>query len=417
MIISNNPCSSQSVLISNASVVTPNAVLENACVWIENGKFLKISQNPRALAESMVPDIEIDAEGYYLMPGIIDLHSDKLESEITPRPGADLPTGVALQEIEQKFLACGVTTIFHAISLGYLASEYAKNSAVTREEMCYATHEFATTKSIARTHVHLRYEIQGHDLDKVYKAIDEKIVDLLSVMDHRPGHGQMSKERCLKNLQKRGLPEDLALKKYEEMHNEKIMSVEEIRKLVDHAHANGLYVASHDDPSAERVIEMNEMGINIAEFPLTLEAAEKAIELGMTTIGGSANSLRGGSLSGNMCVNAALEKNLITSMCSDYYPPALIHSVFKLYNDGKMSLPESIALVTSGPAKIVGLADVLGTIEEGKLADFLIVDGSGDLPKVLQSWVGGKVVHQSTERNRHKSYPVETIYNLVRNEI
>jgi len=47
----------------------------------------------------------IDARDAFVMPGIIDLHTDALESEITPRPGANFPLDVALQEIDTKMLA------------------------------------------------------------------------------------------------------------------------------------------------------------------------------------------------------------------------------------------------------------------------------------------------------------------------
>lgn len=401
------------VLLNNVSVVTPDNILTNASVLVREGRFDAILEaGASELTDSDRYDsaITIDAQGMFMLPGIVDLHSDKLVSEMTPRPGADLPSEIALQEIEQKFLACGVTTLFHAISVGYLSSEKASRSTRNRIDMCYDTFQFARNNALARTFVHLRYEIQGHDLDKVYKAVDDGIVSLLSVMDHRPGHGQMSKERYLANLVKRGFSDEMALAKYEEMHNEKVMDREAIRALVDHAHAAKLFVASHDDPSEERVVEMREMGINISEFPLTLAAAEKAIELGMLTIGGSCNSLRGGSLSGNLCVNAALQQNLLTALCSDYYPPALLHSVFQLPKNSSMTLPEAVKLITLGPASIVSMDSQVGSIEPGKLADFILVDASGNFPKVLQTWVAGNVVHQSNQRkleSRSKSpFPI-----------
>ncbi len=150
------------------------------------------------------------------------------------------------------------------------------------------------------------------------------------------------------------------------------------------------------------------MGIEIAEFPLTLEAARQAIELGMSTIGGSANSLRGESLSGNLCVNTAIRENLITALCSDYYPPAMIHAAFKLYRESMMDLPQAIHLVSTGPARVVGLHDCIGSIAVGKLADFLIVDDRSGIPKVLQTWVGGKLAHQSHQRNRAHFSPLHS---------
>jgi alpha-D-ribose 1-methylphosphonate 5-triphosphate diphosphatase len=254
--------------------------------------------------------------------------------------------------------------------------------------------------------VHLRYEISGaYALPDVHQAIDDGIVDLLSIMDHRPGWGQMSRERFLRNRRKHGLSEQDALADFERRFNEPVIPRQELERLVEHAHTCGIYVASHDDVGPEQVSAMNQLGINIAEFPLSLEGAREALRLGMGTIGGAANSLRGGSLSGNLCVNSAIDERCITALCSDYYPPALLHAPFQMERQGRLSLPEAINLVSLNPARLVGMADQTGSIEVGKLADFAVVEHRGDRPKVIQSWVGGRLVHQSSHRKLPATHP------------
>ena len=106
-----------SILIKNGTVLTiTNGTLEDTDVLIENGKIRKIGEDLSA-AESVKV---VDAEGMFVMPGIIDAHSHialDVVNEGTSPSTADVWVGDALDPLDvsiYRALAGGVT-ISHAM--------------------------------------------------------------------------------------------------------------------------------------------------------------------------------------------------------------------------------------------------------------------------------------------------------------
>ncbi len=92
-------------LLTNALIVTPDGVARGS-VAIEDGRISEIA--PRRYGDG------IDLHGALLMPGVIDVHTDYLEKEITPRPGAEVPIEIALHVMDVRALSCGLTTVLSA---------------------------------------------------------------------------------------------------------------------------------------------------------------------------------------------------------------------------------------------------------------------------------------------------------------
>jgi alpha-D-ribose 1-methylphosphonate 5-triphosphate diphosphatase len=77
-------------------------------------------------------------------------------------------------------------------------------------------------------------------------------------------------------------------------------------------------------------------------------------------------------------------------LCSDYYPPAMLSAIFTLTARGTLTLPEATRLVTLNPARAVGLAQDLGSLEVGKVADIILVAlDKQRVPVVRRVFVGG----------------------------
>ncbi|MEO1026544.1 MAG: alpha-D-ribose 1-methylphosphonate 5-triphosphate diphosphatase, partial [Pseudomonadota bacterium] len=76
---------------------------------------------------------------------------------------------------------------------------------------------------------------------------------------------------------------------------------------------------------------------------------------------------------------------------SDYYYPSLLHAPFKLAQDGVCDLASAWGLVSSGPAKAVGLLD-RGALAPGLRGDVVVVrqDDFGP-PHVVASVVSGQL--------------------------
>jgi alpha-D-ribose 1-methylphosphonate 5-triphosphate diphosphatase len=132
-----------------------------------------------------------------------------------------------------------------------------------------------------------------------------------------------------------------------------------------------------------------------------MPTAQHAAKLGMHVVGGASNILRGGSLSGNLNMKDAVLQGAVDSLCSDYYPPSILHSVFKLYNEVSLPLHEAVNLATLNPAKAAGIAHHTGSIETGKDADLLLVSLVNNIPMVTHTIVQGHIIAQAKFKAGH----------------
>lgn len=381
------------MLLVNARIVLPERILENGCIYIENGQIAELGET---IAPHPADSQVIDAGGQWLLPGLIDMHTDAMDAEISPRRRADFPIGVAFRELERRMSGCGITTVYHSLHLGYDVAERNAESKYTRREIFEQVYKMAQQPTLINNRIHLRYELTGlYAFDIVLDLIEKGLIDLLSVMDHTPGQGQTSITNFLKYMARDGLSDAEAQQKLATMRAKPRPSPAQFDQLIRLAQVRGIPVASHDDDTAQKVDEMFAAGVRICEFPVSMEAAKRGKELGMSVIGGSSNVLRGGSLSGNLSIEDAISAGAIDSLCSDYYPPSMLHAVFKLAASG-MTLPEAANLATLNPAKAVGIADRTGSIEIGKQADLILVNTSNGVPLVTHTFVNGNLSAQAS---------------------
>ena len=75
-------------VFTNARLITPDAVVEGTLV-VRDGHIVSLDNGASSLAE------RIDLEGDYLMPGLVELHTDNLEKHFIPRPKVLWPQGRA----------------------------------------------------------------------------------------------------------------------------------------------------------------------------------------------------------------------------------------------------------------------------------------------------------------------------------
>lgn len=384
--------------IIDATIVTPTNV-SRGVITVQDGKIAAIIPEEDFNAhDNNIP--QIDANGAYVLPGIIDIHTDAIDKEIMPRKGADFPIEIAFRELERRMSGCGITTVYHSMHLGYKKAEESAQSKYSRKEIFDRIHACCNEKSVINNKIHLRFELTGtYHYDLVMELIESGKIDLLSVMDHRPGQGQYGKISIEEWAKRVEISTDEAAKQLEELKNQDCIDGERLTSMINLAVKKGIAVASHDDDSAEKVEQMHKIGINISEFPINDEAAQRALELNMHTVAGASNVIRGGSLSGNLNVKEAIQKNLIQSLCSDYYPPSILHALFMLVNDQVLSLPQAANLTALNPAKSVNISDETGSIEVGKNADLIVVNLENKLPVVSHTFVNGNLAAMASLKN------------------
>jgi alpha-D-ribose 1-methylphosphonate 5-triphosphate diphosphatase len=221
---------------------------------------------------------------------------------------------------------------------------------------------------------------------------DNKRVRLASLMDHAPGQRQfVSLEAYRIYYQGKKKLSDIEFTAYSERRiAESAANSERNRQLLaDRCRAAGISIASHDDATREHVEESVALGVALAEFPTTVEAAILSRNAGLHVLMGAPNVVRGGSHSGNVSAIDLLHAGALDILSSDYVPFSLVQAAFLLANRSDTSLPHAIRLVSANPADAAGLSD-RGRIEIGRRADLVRVQNdSGRPPRVCSVWREG----------------------------
>jgi len=157
------------------------------------------------------------------------------------------------------------------------------------------------------------------------------------------------------------------------------------------ARERGVALATHDDTTVAHVDEARALGAAMSEFPTTLVAARHARQLGLSTVAGAPNVVRGGSHSGNVSAIELARAGLLDALSSDYVPGSLLMAAWLLARDAGFSLSEALAVVSLGPARACGLDD-RGAIAAGLRGDLVRVKEVDGLPVVREAWREGRRV-------------------------
>lgn len=405
-------------ILTNGQIIMEEQILEGHAVVIENDRIQAII--PEGNVAKYHGYSIIDAAGGYISPGFVDIHSDYIEGIISPRPTCLMDFNMGIREAERILVSHGITTMFHSLSIykddGFSHKPIRNPENVNR--LIDAIHETSTSEHLIRNRTHARFEIDNIEaVDRFIQNIEDGKVHLISFMDHTPGQGQYRDlEVYRKTLQ--GFSE-LSDDEADEiiagnMKKEKI-TLEQIKEISKVALDNNIAIASHDDDDIQKLPLVKSYGTTISEFPTTIEVARKAKEVGLWTIAGAPNVLLGGSHSGNLSAAEAIDQQTIDILCSDYYPAAMLHSIFKLSEEYGRDLHEMFLLVTLNPAKAVQMDEDIGSIKEGKKADIIIIEKMDDgFPMVTTSIVDGKLITRTVYRvDENKGNPLirEALYS------
>lgn len=378
---------SAELILTNARVVTRDQVLEGT-IAVRDGAIAAVDPGQSALSAA------IDLNGDYLMPGLVELHTDNLERHFQPRPSVIWPSGLsAVLAHDTQIVGSGITTVFDALSVG----DY--RAAGMRRDIYYKAieavrHGLALGILRADHWLHLRCEISDPYLLEMFEPFAaDPMVRMVSLMDHTPGQRQWTNIDSFKAYldDKNWTDEQVAAEvaerqlmqaKFAQSHRDRVLELCRVRNVP---------VASHDDTLDEHIDQAVAEGLTISEFPTTETAAAGARAAGMYIVMGAPNVVRGGSHSGNVSATALADAGLLDGLSSDYVPASLLHAAFLLAGRPGTDLPKAIAMVSANPAEMVGLTD-RGEVAAGKRADLVRVHLAGDLPIVRNVWRAGDQV-------------------------
>ncbi|WP_282370665.1 alpha-D-ribose 1-methylphosphonate 5-triphosphate diphosphatase [Pseudomonas sp. PS02290] len=381
-------------ILTHAKIVTAEQVFTGTVV-LRDGLISEIDDSISQLSQAQ------NLNGDYLLPGLVELHTDNLEKHLSPRPGVDWPSASAVMSHDAQIIAAGITTVFDALSIGDVNPKGKRMQQLPGMVDAIAKAN-AADMTRAEHRLHLRCEVCHPDTLSVFRdLVEQPLVQLVSVMDHSPGQRQFALESKYReyymgkyHLSTEQMDEFIV----EQVANSKTYSDRYRRAIVDICLARGLSVASHDDATLAHVEESAAYGMSIAEFPTTLEAAQGCRRLGMSVLMGAPNIVRGGSHSGNIAAATLAEEGLLDILSSDYYPASLLQAAFTLGaqldaadDSTGAGLARAVTTVSLAPARSAGLHD-RGEIRVGLRADLIHARAIGTLPIIQQVWRQAKRV-------------------------
>lgn len=377
---------SRETTLRNARIVLEDEIVTGS-VTLRDGLIVGIDTGNSAVGEDM--------EGDYLVPGLVELHTDHLESHYAPRPGVLWDSIAALQAHDAQVAGSGITTVFDCLRLG--SDEDGGFKKGEMRVIADALETAAAEDRLRASHlIHLRCEVSAGDVLEHFEDFrEDPQVKLASLMDHAPGQRQFQtlEQYTLYYRKKRGLS-DAEFERFvaRRLEDSTRYSAMHRKAIVEACGKRGIALASHDDATVEHVEESKGFGVRLAEFPTSIEAARASHQAGMSVLMGAPNVIRGKSHSGNISARALADERLLDVLSSDYVPFSLIHAPFVLADDENgMTLPEAMRLVTVAPARAVGLDD-RGCIDAGLRADLVRVRRDRGVPVVRSVWREGRRV-------------------------
>ncbi len=372
--------------LTNARIVLADEIVTGS-VLVRDGLIAAIDLGTSQTGEDM--------EGDFLLPGLVELHTDHFENHFRPRPGVTWHALAALQAHDAQVAGAGITTVYDAIRIGSDPETGDITHDVTA--MVDAVEQAVAEGRLRADHrIHLRCELATPDVAEHFAAhVDRDIVGLASVMDHTPGARQYTTlEHYIAYYQKKMRFNDEQMARFirDRQADRDRWADDNRTRILTRGREAGLAFASHDDATIEHVEESVRDGLAIAEFPTTMAAAKASHAAGLAVLMGAPNVVRGRSHNGNISATELAEAGVLDVLSSDYVPFSLLQAAFVLPDRSEtITLPDTVRMVSTRPAKAAGLDD-RGEIALGKRADLVRVEKLGEVPVVRGVWRQGRRV-------------------------
>jgi alpha-D-ribose 1-methylphosphonate 5-triphosphate diphosphatase len=370
------------IVLAGAVILTPEG--------LKKGHLVIEGSRVKNIGNGLIPLGSEDVAGDYILPGLVELHTDNLERHLKPRPGLYWPLpGAAMEAHDAQLVAAGITTVLDSVCVGesvdqgrQVLLDLSLKALAEASEYLRADHK-----------LHLRCEISDPDMGELFDRVcHHRLVSLVSLMDHTPGQRQWRDLESFRTYyESRSSENDLLVMaekikerrdKFAGIHSQKVSAF---------INQNNVPLATHDDTLTEHIDEALNLGATISEFPTTMRAARKARLSGLAVTMGAPNLVRGGSHSGNISAKEVAKEGLLNSLSSDYVPSSLLSGAFILNRDCDYTLEEALKTVTENPAKLARFAD-RGRLEPGLRADLIRVGLNHGRPIVKSVWVAGRQV-------------------------
>ncbi|MBV1820551.1 MAG: amidohydrolase family protein [Clostridiaceae bacterium] len=382
------------LLIRNSKIYTMTGeVMDNKDILIHNGKIIAIGENIKEEAEVL------DAEGLIAMPGLIDCHShiggisfsrtnsysdiNEMTNKVTPDVQAIYSVDIDSKDFEIAY-ENGITTLGITPGSGNVISGLAFATKT------YGKNIFEMT---VKNPIALKVALGGNPKGNYGKRNQEPAtrMSIPNIMKKllRQAEVYMDKKEKAK-INKDRMPE----------YDEKLEAI--------------IPVLKKEIPLKMHCTQFDMLtSIEIAkEFDLnfTLEHAwgasnyiEEIVESGCGVVFGPVGSMKTFGESSLIDIESVVEldkRNVLVALTTDapfLSIDSLIHHAGEVVREG-CDIERALRMITINPAKIMGIEDRVGSIEEGKDADIVLFRGVPAYDtnaKVIYTIIDGDIVYSS----------------------
>jgi len=257
-------------VLAGGQALRPDGTFADMDVHIDAGI---ISETPPPVAH------HLDVSGCLVLPGIVDAHGDGHEHHLQPRVGTGFPEWIALRNVDRELISNGITTAF-------LAQSYSWEGSIRGIDAARAVIEGVRDLSpppSADIRIQIRYETFFLDgADQLLAWLEDGTVRYVVFNDHVPQYQELlgSPQHISRWAATVGLTSDEFTALLQETAQKGVGVLDAITQLSAAMRRLGVPFGSHDDPDPETRKSYNDVGAHIAEFPLTIEAAQTARDLG-----------------------------------------------------------------------------------------------------------------------------------------
>ena len=178
----NSPTSTP-VIFNNAQLVLQDEVVKGS-LTSQHGLIQHIDQGQTSVTQA------IDLQGDYLIPGLIEVHTDNFERHLMPRPKVRWDDAPALLAHDAEIASAGITTVLDALGVGEADPDSVRGSEWGTALSCIS--DFVNRGVLRADHfLHVRCELPAHNTLELFAPfVGHDLVKMISVMDHTPGQRQ-----------------------------------------------------------------------------------------------------------------------------------------------------------------------------------------------------------------------------------
>ena len=337
-----------------------------------------------------------DASGLVIAPGIVDLHGDGFERNMSPRPGVYFTLETALVETDRQLIANGITTAYLAMTISF---EPGLRSLDQAQKLVAA---LGRVRPMLMTDIRLQLRWETYALDAVDQVeawLDMDPQPMLAFNDHYSD--MLGTSREVKKIPEYAARAGVTPAEYRDLVTSYAARADEVpiamARLADAAKARGVPMLSHDEKSPEVRARHRALGVGISEFPLNRETASDAVAAGEPTVLGAPNVLRGGSHLGAVDAEPAVRDGLCKILASDYFYPAQMQAVMRMAGGDLDALATHWPLISENPSRCMDPMGPVG-LRPGARADVLCLDVQGPVPRVAAVFRNGQMVQDNRVR-------------------